>query len=178
MKQRAKRNIIEGGGVLRQNVNNEKQKGRPTLKNLKDVQWMIEGDNDVIVLTSTLDIGRPANIGVKCLFEYCDSNSLCLKCCNKCKPYINIRKIINTKVDQCNLYPVKNPTVKILARWMCSDSTGGFSFWICWPVYSVSGRATDSIFFFLFVWDKMRSIGLYHRCRNHDQVLLSSFSYV
>jgi len=25
---------------------------------------MIEGDNDVIVLTSTLDIGRPANIGV------------------------------------------------------------------------------------------------------------------
>ena len=25
---------------------------------------MIEGDNDFIVLTSTLDIGRPANIGV------------------------------------------------------------------------------------------------------------------
>ena len=64
VKWRAKRNVIEGGGVLRQNVNNEKQKGRPTLKNLKDVQWMIEGDNDVIVLTSTLDIGRPANIGV------------------------------------------------------------------------------------------------------------------
>ena len=25
---------------------------------------MIEGDNDIIVLTYTLDIGRPANIGV------------------------------------------------------------------------------------------------------------------
>ena len=58
---------------------------------------------------------------------------------------------------------------------MCSDSTGGFSFWICLPVYLVSGMATDSIFFFLCFKKNMKSIGLYHRFRNHAQVFLSTF---
>ena len=55
---------------------------------------------------------------------------------------------------------MKNLTVKILARWMCSDSTGGFSFWICWPVYSVSGMATDQFSFFCLFkkrWDRLAS---------------------